>query len=312
MKLSIIIPAYNEEKTIKQVIDEIPKKIQGIDEIQVIVIDDCSNDKTAEIAKNVGALVFSFNENKGLSKAISFGFSKAIEENSDMLLILDADNQYDSKEIPILLKPILEKKADIVLGDRQIKKLDHMPKQKKIGNGMVSRMVSFLMGQKINDSQTGFRVFNSEAMRKLHIFSGYTYTQETLLQAKYKNLKIVEVPISFRKRNDKSRLISNIFTYAVRTASLLISTIIFYKPTKFFGILTFSLFVIGISLSVFLLQHLYSTGNIRPHYPMTVLTALFLITAMISALMTILSLILKRHSILQEEILSRLKAKNKV
>ena len=80
MKLSIIIPAYNEEKTIKQVIDEIPKKIQGVDEIQVIVIDDCSNDKTAEIAKNIGALVFSFNENKGLSKAISFGFSKAIED----------------------------------------------------------------------------------------------------------------------------------------------------------------------------------------------------------------------------------------
>jgi len=311
LKLVILIPAYNEEKTIGEVIEEIPKSFSSIDKIEIIVIDDGSTDKTVDVAKKMGAMVFSFSQNQGLAKAISYGFAKGVERNADMLIILDADNQYDSKQIPILLKPIFDNKADIVLGDRQVKKLGHMSSQKKLGNRMVSSVVSGLISQKINDAQTGFRAFNRTALSKVHIFSGYTYTQETLLQAKFKGLKIVEVPVLFRERKDESRLISNIFIYAIRTVSLIISTIIFYKSTKFFGILTVILFIVGIGLSAFLLNHLSTTGQIRPHYPTTILSALFLITAMISSLMTILSSILRRHSILQEEILQKLKDKSK-
>jgi glycosyltransferase involved in cell wall biosynthesis len=309
MKLVILIPAYNEEGTIKQVLKEIPKSFDSISETEIIVIDDGSTDNTAKLAKEHGASVYSFTQNQGLAKAISHGFSKCLEHKADLLVILDADMQYDSREIPLLLKPIIEEKADIILGDRQVKKLDHMPLQKRIGNQMSSKMVSRLMGQKINDAQTGFRAFNRNALNKLHIFS-YTYTQETLLQAKFKGLKIVEVPVTFRKRADKSRLISNIFSYAIRTVSLLASTIIFYKSFKFFGILTVILFGIGIGLSVFLLNHFYTTGQISPYYPTTMLTAIFLITAAISALMTIISSIMNRQSTLLEEINQILKEKN--
>ena len=309
MKLTILIPAYNEEATIKQVIQEIPKSFESISETEIIVIDDGSSDNTAKIAKENGATVYSFNQNQGLAQAISFGFRKCLEHKADLLVILDADCQYDGREIPLILKPIMENEADIVLGDRQLNQLDHMPFQKRVGNQMVSKVVSRLIGQKINDGQTGFRAFNKNALNKIHIFSTYTYTQETLLQAKYKGLKILEVPVTFRKRADESRLISNIFTYAFRTITLLASTVIFYKSFRFFGLLSIILFGFGLSFSAFLLNHLYSTGNISPHYPLTVLTALFLITAAIAALMSIISSILNRHSILLEEINQKLKEK---
>jgi len=307
MKLIILIPAYNEEDTIKSVINEIPKKLDSVDKIEVVLIDDGSTDKTAEIAKSCGATVYSFNQNKGLAKAISFGFSKCTEHNADILVILDADNQYDSSEIPSLIQPIIDKKADIVLGDRQVNKLEHMSFQKRIGNQMSSRVVSRLAGQKIKDAQTGFRAFNKDAITKLHIFSGYTYTQETLLQAKYKGLKILEVPVTFRKRADESRLISNIFSYAIRTITLLASTIVFYKSFKFFGILSIILFGFGLGFSIFILNHFYTTGNIKPYYVITVLATLFIIAGSLSALMTVISSIMNRQSILLEEILSKLK-----
>ena len=310
MKLVILIPAYNEENSIGKVISEIPKKLPSIDKIEVIVIDDGSSDKTVEIAKNNGAIVYSFFQNKGLAKAISYGFSKAVEREADMLVILDADNQYDPQEMPMLIEPIIQEKADIVLGDRQVKKLEHMSSQKKIGNRMVSRILSSLIGLKISDAQTGFRAFNREALTRLHIFSNYTYTQETLIQAKYKNLKIIEVPVTFRKREDESRLISNIFTYAGKTVSLVISTILFYKPFKLFGILSAILFSIGIGLSVFILNHFYATGTVSPYYPSTMLAILFLVTGSIAALMALVSSILKRQSILLEEIIYKLRKPN--
>jgi len=312
LKLTILIPAYNEEGTIKQVIQQVPKSIESIKEIEIIVIDDGSSDNTAKIALDSGAFVYSSINNQGLAKAISYGFEKCLDHQADILVILDADNQYDPTEIPLLLKPILERKADIVLGDRQVHKLDHMPQQKRIGNQMTSKVVSRLVGQKINDGQTGFRAFNKNALNKLQIFSGYTYTQETLLQAKYKNLKILEVPITFRRRADKSRLISNIFTYAFKTVSLLASTIAFYNSFKFFGILSATLFGFGITLSVYLLNHLYTTGGIQPHYPLTILTTLFLITGSISALMSVISSILNRQSILLEDINKKLREKPEI
>ena len=307
LKLCILIPAYNEEKTIGSVIQEIPKNMKSIDQIEVIVVDDGSSDKTSTIARDSGAVVYSFPQNRGLAKAISFGFLKGIERKADILVILDADNQYDSKEIPFLIEPILQGKADIIIGNRQVKTLSHMPIQKKIGNQLVSKVLSGLIGQKIIDAQTGFRAFSKDALARLHIFSSYTYTQETLMQAKFKELKILEVPVSFRERHDKSRLISNIFTYGMKTISLIASTIVFYRSFKFFTILSIILFTIGVSLSAFILNHFYSTGQVSPYYPTALLAVLFLITASISTFFTIFSTILNRQSKLLEEILYSLR-----
>ena len=307
MLLTVLIPAYNEEGSIAEEIKNIPKKIESIDLIKIIVIDDGSNDNTVKVAKDAGAEVYSLSHNQGLAKAIAHGFRVGIEIKSDILVILDADNQYDPKEINLLINPILQKKADIVIGDRQIDSLSHMPKQKKIGNKMVSKVLSLLIGNKILDAQTGFRAFNKESLAKIQIFSEYTYTQETLMQAKYKKLKVEQIPITFRKRNDESRLISNIFSYASRTISLVASTIIFYKSFRFFSILSTILFSIGILISIFVLNHYIITNQVTPHLPLALLAVLFLITGSISVFFTITSSISNRQSKLLEEILFMLK-----
>jgi len=307
LKLTVFIPAYNEENTIGKVINDIPKTIDGIDEIDVVVVDDGSSDKTAELSREAGAKVFSFKENKGRAKAVAYGFSKFLESDSDILAITDADDQYDSKEIPLIVKPIVEKNADMVLGDRQIKKLDFMPIGNKIGNQLVTKTLSSLINMEIADGQTGFRSYNRETIRRLNIFSKYTFTQETLMGAKYKGLKVINIPITFRKRADKSRLISNIFSYAYKTLTIVSSTILFYKSFKFFGVLSVILFGFGVGFSVFILDHYFTTGSVEPHHPTAMLAILFLVVGSVSTLMAIISSILGRQSLLLEEILYLMK-----
>ena len=145
MKLTVLIPAYNEEKTIGKVIKEIPKEIPNIDKIDVLVINDGSSDDTVQASKDSGAKVFSFKQNQGRAKAVAEGFKKFVESGSDILVLTDADDQYDSGEIPLIVNPILNGDADMVLGDRQVKKLDHMKFGNKIGNRMVTKTLSSLI-----------------------------------------------------------------------------------------------------------------------------------------------------------------------
>jgi len=299
----ILIPAYNEEKTIGDVIRDIPKSIEGIEKLQVIVIDDGSKDNTVKISENEGAKVFSFKQNKGRASAVAYGFEKFLETGADILVLTDADNQYDSKEIPLIIKPIVQNEADMVLGDRQVRSLDHMKFGNKLGNIMVTKTLSALIKMDISDGQSGFRSYTRDTVAKLQIFSNYTFTQETLIEAKYRKIKMINVPITFRKREDKSRLISNIFSYAYKTATIVASTILFYKAFKFFGILSVTLFSVGIILSAFVLNHFYENNTVYPYYPTALLATLFLITGSVSTLMTMISSILVRQSRIQEEIL---------
>lgn len=310
MKLTVLIPAYNEEKTIGKVIKEIPKEIPNIDKIDVVVINDGSSDDTVQASKDSGAKVFSFKQNQGRAKAVAEGFKKFLESGSDILVLTDADDQYDSGEIPLVVNPILNGDADMVLGDRQVKKLDHMKFGNKIGNRMVTKTLSSLIKMDISDGQSGFRAYTREAVAKLHIFSSYTFTQETLIETKFKGLKMINVPITFRKRADKSRLISNIFSYASKTLTIVTATIVYYRAVKFFGILAAILFSIGFIFSVFVLNHFYATGSVAPYYPSTMLAILFLIVGSVSTLMTVISSILGRQSIMLEEILYNLRMKN--
>lgn len=310
MKLTVLIPAYNEEKTIGKVIKEIPKEIPNIDKIDVLVINDGSSDDTVQASKDSGAKVFSFKQNQGRAKAVAEGFKKFVESGSDILVLTDADDQYDSGEIPLIVNPILNGDADMVLGDRQVKKLDHMKFGNKIGNRMVTKTLSSLIKMDISDGQSGFRAYTREAVAKLHIFSSYTFTQETLIETKFKGLKMINVPITFRKRADKSRLISNIFSYASKTLTIVTATIVYYRAVKFFGILAAILFSIGFIFSVFVLNHFYATGSVAPYYPSTMLAILFLIVGSVSTLMTVISSILGRQSIMLEEILYNLRMKN--
>ena len=310
MHLTVLIPAFNEENTIKKVIDEIPEKIPLVDKIEVMVVDDGSSDNTLKISKEAGARVISFKKNQGRAKAVSEGFKRFLQSGSDILVLTDADDQYDSGEIPLIVKPITDESADMVLGDRQVKKLDHMKFGNKIGNRMVTKTLSSLIDMEISDGQSGFRAYTRETVAKLHIFSSYTFTQETLIETKFKGLKMVNVPITFRKRADKSRLISNIFSYASKTLTIVSATIIYYRAVKFFSVLSIILYIIGASFSVFVLNHFYETGSVAPYYPSTMLAVLFLVVGSVSTLLVVISSILGRQSILLEEILYNLRINN--
>lgn len=290
LRLAILIPAYNEEKTIGEVLRSMPKELQFISEIKTVVVNDGSKDRTVEIAKENGAdYIVDQGSNKGLARAINTGLIKCLEIGADIILTVDADNQYESSEIPLMLRPILDGKADLVLGDRQIDKLDHMPPQKKTGNKIASGVVSLVCKQKIRDAQTGFRALTRECALRINIFSDYTYTQEMILQAVNNKMKIVEVPITFKKRHDHSRLIKNIFSYAYKVFFTMMRTLTFYMPAKTYGILAGIVLFVGAVLVSRPLIHYVSTGSISPFIPSMIAAAIFFIVGVQTVVFAIMS-----------------------
>ena len=182
-RICVIVPAYNEEQTIAKVISEIPRKIEGVSKVEVLVIDDGSRDNTSEAAKEAGAdYIMRNTKNLGLAKSFQKGINKCLERGADIIVNTDADFQYNQKEISKLIRPILEKKADIVSGNRQVEKLSHMTSSKKYGNLLGSRIVRICAGYKIKDASSGFRAYSKEAALKLFVLSDHTYTHETLIR----------------------------------------------------------------------------------------------------------------------------------
>ena len=200
MKLIIIIPAYNEEKTIAEVIKRIPENIVGVSEKQVIVIDDGSTDRTAELAGEAGAFVFSHPKNAGVGEAFSTGIKKALENRADIAVTIDADNQFNPDEINVLIQSIIKGKADVVLGSRFVgqNKPEGISRMKLFGNKYMAKFISFLSGQKFCDVSCGFRAYSKQALLNLNLFGKFTYTQELILSLKFKGLRIKEIPVRAR------------------------------------------------------------------------------------------------------------------
>ena len=196
MKLVVTIPAYNEEKTIAGVIEGIPRQINGINFVEILVVDDGSTDGTVEQARRAGVdKILSHQENQGLGVAFKDGLGAALGAGADIIVNIDADGQYNAAEIPLLIKPVLDGKADIVLGWRDISNLNFMPKGKKLGNKLATWVTRILSGLPIKDAQTGFRAFSREAALRTNLRGEYTYVQETIIQAAYKGLPIEQVPV---------------------------------------------------------------------------------------------------------------------
>ena len=217
MKLVVTIPAFNEEETLGMVIKEIPQSVVGFDSLEILVIDDGSTDKTTEIALKSGATrVISHTSNKGLATAFRTGLKTALNMDADVIVNIDADGQYDAMQISNLVKPILTNKADMVLGSRFAGYIEEMPYQKRIGNILATYLTRVLSGYSTTDAQTGFRALKKDLAGFLKITSKKTYVQETIIRAAKAGYRIVEVPITFRKRVGESRLIKNIWGYAFK------------------------------------------------------------------------------------------------
>lgn len=238
MKLIVIIPAFNEEKSLPSVIKSIPTKIPGISKIEVLVLNDGSTDATVRVAKKAGATyAVSHSKRAGLATSFKDAVAAALFRGADIIVNTDADNQYDQREIGKLIQPILKKEADLVIGDRQVATLSHMPWQKKYGNRLGSFVIRWLTGTSVRDASSGFRAFTAECARSLMITSAHTYTHEMIIDAHFKNKTIVDIPITFRERkNGVSRLIAgNIIQHVMKSAATIIRTILLYKAFRVFS-----------------------------------------------------------------------------
>jgi len=261
MKLVVLIPAYNEEENIQDTILSIPRKIRGVEKVEVLVVNDGSIDNTVDIALNAGAdKVVSHQRNMGVGAAFMTGIRNAILMNADIVVTIDADSQFNSKQIPQLIVPILNQQLDLVIGSRFLKKDPAgIPKIKLIGNKIFSRIVSWLTSQKISDSQTGIRAYSKNALLNVSIINDFTYTQEVLIDLKFKGLQIGEVPVSVKyDENRKSRVVKNIFQYSFSALSIIIRTLTFHRPIMAFGILGGILVGGGILAKILTITNMFS------------------------------------------------------
>lgn len=274
MNIFVMIPAYNEEITIDKVIKEIKKASNNY---KILVIDDGSKDNTSKIARESGAdYIIKNKKNLGLAQSFKKGLEECLKLKADVIVNLDADYQYNALEIPKLIKPILEGKADVVLTNRNVLKLKHMPLGKKYGNLISTLVTRFVSGFPVRDAQSGFRAFSREAALRLNVLSDYTYVQETIIQAVEKKLRILQMPCEFRERKGKSRLISSLFSYAKKAGLTILRSFVYYKPLK--ALLTLSFFPIFLGFLIGL-RYLYffSIGASGRHIQSLILAAILLI-----------------------------------
>ncbi|HNR02446.1 MAG TPA: glycosyltransferase family 2 protein [Anaerolineaceae bacterium] len=309
MKLVITIPALNEEETILNTLEKIPGSFLGIDEITILVVDDGSTDNTANLAAKAGANVVSHIQNKGVGSAFQTAVSFALEHNADLLVNIDADGQFDPNEIPLLITPVLDRKADMVIGNRFHSGMPvDMPRVKFRGNKMVSRLVSAICGQSFTDVSCGFRSYNRESLYRLNIYGQFTYTHETILSAVYQGLKVIEVPISVRYYPERrSRVAGSIPKYAIQTSKIIMRVLLDYRPLKVFGTTSIISIVIGLAFGIFLFIHYILTRSFTPYKTFGFLALGFIIFGLIILFIALVSDMLNRMKRNQEKMLFELK-----
>ncbi len=269
MKLAVQIPALNEEKTIRDIITNIPKDISGIDETFVVVIDDGSSDNTIEVASSAGAHVISHKQTRGVGAAFRSGLEFSTEQDADIVVTIDADGQFDPQDIAKLIEPILRKRADFVTASRFVDEsfAPDMPKLKRWGNNFMARWVSSLIKQRFYDVSCGFRAYSKDAFLRLVLLGEFTYTQETFLNLAFAGVRIQEVPIHVRgtREHGKSRVADNLFNYGMRTATIILKTYRDHRPLKFFSQISLILMIIGMCFFGFLMYVKFTTGGFTPH-----------------------------------------------
>jgi len=271
MKLVILIPAFNEEKSIGKVIKSIPKEIGGISR-QVLVVDDGSTDKTKTVAAEAGATVISHSSNFGLGKSFQTGLEKALEMGADLMVNIDADGQFSPLEIESLIKSIVSGEAEYVTADRFIDERgilrmpENMPSIKYWGNLVMAKLISFLSDQKFNDVSCGFRAYSKRAMLALDLMGKFTYTQESFIDMAAKGIRIKSVPVSVKYFSDRhSRVASNVLVYGFRTLKIIVRTFRDYRPLLFFLFLSLIPLFISIISGLFLTTHFILTGSLTPY-----------------------------------------------
>src|SRR6188768_1367807 len=236
MKLIVQIPCFDEEATLPATIADIPRRIEGIDEVELLVVDDGSTDRTVEVAREHGVEhVVRLTNNKGLAAGFQAGLDACLKLGADIVVNTDADNQYSGADIPKLVAPILAGEADIVVGDRQVSRIEHFSGAKKALQRLGSWVVRRLSGTEIADTTSGFRAYNREAALGLLVVANFTYTLESLIQAGKMLVAVDQVPIATNPQTRESRLFDSTGAYVRRNALSILRIYTRYEPLRVFA-----------------------------------------------------------------------------
>jgi glycosyltransferase involved in cell wall biosynthesis len=246
LKLIIQIPCYNEAETLAVALGELPREVAGFDKVEWLIVDDGSNDNTAEVALQNGAdHVVRHKRNQGLARAFTTGVEACLKFGADVIVNTDADNQYNADDIPLLTAPILAGTADIVVGARPIDFIKHFSPAKKFLEKLGSWVVRVVSHTDVPDAPSGFRALSRNAAQQIIIFNDYTYTLESIIQAGQKKMAITSVPVRVNKDLRPSRLVKNIPTYILRSITTIVRIFIIYRPFRFLGSIGAILFGTG-------------------------------------------------------------------
>lgn len=279
MKLIIQIPCLNEEATLGLTLRDLPRQLPGIDQVEWLVVDDGSTDQTLSVARSHGVdHIITFPQHQGLARAFMAGIEASLAAGADIIVNTDADNQYRAADIPKLLRPILNGEAAIVIGARSIAQTKHFSLAKRILQRVGTWVVSMASNTKLMDAPSGFRAFTRDAAMRLNVFSSYSYTLETIIQAGQKNVAIASVPVQTNPPLRPSRLMKNSFSYVIRSIITIVRIFMSYSPLRFFLTLSTVPFAAGLILSARWLL-LFFQGTTRAHVPSLVAAAVFLLAA---------------------------------
>ena len=301
MKLIIQIPCYNEAATLVTTLDALPKSVPGVDTVEILIIDDGSSDDTVKVAREWGVHhVVSHLYNRGLAVAFMTGLHACLELGADIIVNTDADNQYRASDIPLLIDPLLRKEADFVVGARPISEIGHFSPLKKLLQRMGSASVRWVSGTEVADAPSGFRALSRKAAMQVNVFSRYTYTLETLIQAGTRNIPVVNVPVATNADLRPSRLVKSVRSYVARSVSTMGQVFVIYRPFLLFG--TIAAILTGLGL-VFGFRYLYfvAIGEGQGHIQSVILTAILLLMGFLTfSLAVIASLISVNRRLLED------------
>ncbi len=307
MKLIIQIPCLNEEGTLASVLESIPTQIDGIDVIEILIIDDGSTDRTVEVALEHGVHhVISHTSRMGLARSFRDGVDYAMSHGADIVVNTDGDNQYPQARIGDLVAPILAGAADIVIGDRQTHTIEHFSVFKKVMQRFGSWVVNRAAGTKLPDAASGFRAYSRYALYRLNVVTQFSYTMETIIQAGNKSLAIASVEIDTNAKTRESRLFNSMFEHMARSGQAILRSYVMFKPWSVFAALGIVLGGLGV-IPFIRYAILLADGDKGNHYQSLMLGTLLLIGAALSLALGVLSDISKTNRIMIEDQLFRLK-----
>jgi glycosyltransferase involved in cell wall biosynthesis len=307
MKLIIQIPCLNEEGTLPDVIRDLPDRVEGFDSVEYLVIDDGSTDRTVEVAKEIGVHhVAKLPGNKGLARAFSAGLEIALRLGADVVVNTDGDNQYRGEDVARLVGPIVEGRADIVIGDRETASIAHFSWLKKRLQALGSLVVRRFSNTTVPDATSGFRAWSREAALHMNILSPFSYTLESIIQAATKGFRIESVPIRTNAKTRESRLMRSTSQFVFRSAATILRISVFYRPLRFFFYLGLVAMLAGSALGVRFLWF-FVTGEGEGHVQSLILTAVLLLMGFTTFVLAVVADLVSVNRRLQEDILYRVK-----